>query len=411
MTASPVRRRGSRLKAWAEAVSGWPWYVQVALIYLAARAVSLAIFLAVARRQGPNPWYEAEPAYGDFINIWDSAWYQRIYESGYPDTIPRDESGRARENPWAFYALFPGLVRALDTFTGLGWSVLAPAVAVLAGLGAVLVIYRLFRLHADHGPALWGTVFVSTFPISPILQVPYAESLHLLLLAASLYLVGVGRYLAAIPTVVLMCLTRPAGLPFAVFLGVYLLYRVWPRGGPGVEPRPIMPVRTALRLAALTAVAGAAAVAWPVLAWLATGELTAYTDTETAWRGEDLVLFKPWLDTAVMLFGPLIGPLALALLAAAVLAAALTEPVRRLGPRLRIWCAAYGLYLLAFLHPQTSTFRLLLPLFPLALAAAFVSSSRAYRGTVTLMFVLLQIVWVVWLWAWSELPGGGDYPP
>jgi hypothetical protein len=27
------------------------------------------------------------------------------------------------------------------------------------------------------------------------------------------------------------------------------------------------------------------------------------------------------------------------------------------------------------------------------------------------MFLLLQIVWVVWLWAWAQLPGGGDYPP
>jgi hypothetical protein len=24
---------------------------------------------------------------------------------------------------------------------------------------------------------------------------------------------------------------------------------------------------------------------------------------------------------------------------------------------------------------------------------------------------LLQIVWIVWLWAWAPLPGGGDYPP
>jgi len=27
------------------------------------------------------------------------------------------------------------------------------------------------------------------------------------------------------------------------------------------------------------------------------------------------------------------------------------------------------------------------------------------------MFVLLQIVWIVWVWAWAPLPGGGDYPP
>ncbi|GAC1457040.1 MAG: hypothetical protein PVSMB10_14880 [Pseudarthrobacter sp.] len=66
---------------------------------------------------------------------------------------------------------------------------------------------------------------------------------------------------------------------------------------------------------------------------------------------------------------------------------------------------------MVFLYPQTSTFRMLLPLFPLALGAAFLSQSRAYRGTVVTMFVLLQIVWIVWLWAWAPLPGGGDYPP
>ena len=89
----------------------------------------------------------------------------------------------------------------------------------------------------------------------------------------------------------------------------------------------------------------------------------------------------------------------------------LSRPVLRLGTELRLWCACYMGYLLVFLHPQTSTFRMLLPLFPLALGAALVSRSRAYRGTVMTMFVLLQIVWVVWLWAWAQLPGGGDYPP
>jgi hypothetical protein len=54
---------------------------------------------------------------------------------------------------------------------------------------------------------------------------------------------------------------------------------------------------------------------------------------------------------------------------------------------------------------------MLLPLFPLALSAALISRSRAYRGAVVTMFVLLQIVWIVWLWAWAQLPGGGDYPP
>jgi hypothetical protein len=82
-----------------------------------------------------------------------------------------------------------------------------------------------------------------------------------------------------------------------------------------------------------------------------------------------------------------------------------------LDPFVRGWLACYGVYLLLFLHPQTSTFRLLLPLFPLALPLAAVSDSRAYRVACVLAGAVLQLVWVGWLWHWKQLPGGGDYPP
>jgi hypothetical protein len=42
------------------------------------------------------------------------------------------------------------------------------------------------------------------------------------------------------------------------------------------------------------------------------------------------------------------------------------EPhVRRLGPEMRLWSASYVLYLLVVFFPQSSIFRLLLPLAPL----------------------------------------------
>ena len=68
-------------------------------------------------------------------------------------------------------------------------------------------------------------------------------------------------------------------------------------------------------------------------------------------------------------------------------------------------------YLLVFLHPQTSTFRMLLAHVSAGPGGRALSRSKAYRGTVMAMFILLQIVWIVWLWAWAQLPGGGDYPP
>src|SRR6185312_12349727 len=109
--------------------------------------------------------------------------------------------------------------------TGLGWQVLAPLVATLAGFAAVLVIFKLFRRYAPQGTALWAVAFVAVFPVSPILQVPYAESLNLALLAGALLLLVQRKYLLAIPVVVLMCLSRPVGVPFAALAGLHLLWR------------------------------------------------------------------------------------------------------------------------------------------------------------------------------------------
>ncbi|MCQ1945480.1 hypothetical protein [Arthrobacter sp. zg-Y1116] len=389
----------------AAAVQRWPWYLQVLALWLGARLFSYAVLAATARFQPAGPWWDASPSYWDFINIWDAEWYFRIFSDGYPDSVPRDAAGNAVENEWAFYALFPLLVRGLDAVTGLGWNVLAPVAATAAGFAAALVIYRLFRLRAGKGTAMWGVLFVAVFPVSPILQIPYAESLNLLLLSGALYLFLAGRYLTAIPVVALMCLSRPVGVPFALAVGLVLVVRFLRRG------RVPFPAGEAWRLTALAAGAGFSALAWPVIAWVSTGDIRAYTDTESAWRFGDLVPFKPWLTMSQHLLGPLFGPVALVVLVAGAALYLMSPPVRRLGLELQLWCASYLLYLLVFLNPQTSTFRLLLPLFPLALATAWLSRSRAYRGTVAVAFAVLQTVWVVWLWRWTQLPGGGDYPP
>lgn len=388
----------------------WPWWLQTTLIYVAARLLSACIFMAAAIHQGVNPWFPAAPDYWSFITIWDGRWYAEAAENGYPSPLPVNEQGEVRENAWAFYALFPFLARGLGTVTGLGTLQSLTAVAMVSGLAAALVVFRLFREFAGRRTALWGVAFFATFPVSAILQVPYAEPLNILLLAAALLLVVRRRYLAAMPVVLLMCLSRPTGVPFAAMMGFLLLHRLWLRFGPR-PPEAAPPARELASLAALVLVSGLGALAWPAIAWASTGDPSAYTRTETVWRGHDLVPFKPWFDTGRTLFGPVLGIMAPFVFAALFALLMVSRPVRALGLELRLWCTCYMGYLLVFLHPQTSTFRMLLPLFPLALSAALLSRSKAYRGTVVVMFSLLQIVWIVWLWAWAQLPGGGDYPP
>ncbi|KSU79031.1 hypothetical protein GA0061083_0916 [Pseudarthrobacter enclensis] len=397
-----------------EALRRWPWWAQVSGIYVAARLVSAFIFMAAALHQGPNPWFPAKPDYWNFINIWDARWYGEVIANGYPSVLPTDALGNVQENAWAFYPLYPALAGGLTGLTGIHPAASLTIVAMLAGWAAALAVYPLFRRKAAHGTSLWGVAFFATFPVSAVLQVPYAEPLSLLLLALALLLVVRRRYLWALPVTVLLCLSRPVGVPFAAMLGILFLVRLLARlrEGRGTEPDSgTSPPGELLRLAALTAVTGLAALAWPAAAWAATGDIRAYTKTETVWRGHDLVPFKPWFDTGVDLFGPVLGVVAPFVFVALFGAMLYLPPVVRLGVELRLWCACYMGYLVVFLHPQTSTFRMLLPLFPLALGAALLSRSKAYRGTVVTMFLLLQIVWIVWLWAWAQLPGGGDYPP
>ncbi|NUP74980.1 MAG: hypothetical protein HOQ07_10090 [Sinomonas sp.] len=381
------------------------WWVQALAIFAASRAVSFAIFAAAALQQGTNPWFGPQPDYFRFLQIWDSEWYGRIILHGYPTVLPRSASGAVSENAWAFYPAFPYLVRTLSSLTAVPWPVIAQIVAMAAGFGAALIVYRLFRHFAGHSTSMWGVAFFAFFPVSAVLQVPYAESLAVLFLAWALLWVVERRYLLAIPVVGVLALTRPMGVPFAGTLAVLFVVR-WARRRS--EPPPPGEL---WRLALLTVAAGAAALAWPAIAWATTGVMTAYTDTEAVWRGGDLVPFMPWFDTGRYLFGPVVGAVAPFLFAALVALYLTSAHVRVIGIELRLWCAVYILYLLAVLHPQTSTFRMMLPLFPLALASAALSRSRAYRGAVLVMFVLLEIVWVVWLWVWAELPGGGDWPP
>ncbi|WP_369044935.1 hypothetical protein [Sinomonas sp. P10A9] len=383
-----------------------PWWVQVLAVYAASRVTSFCILSAAALQQGTNPWFPPVPDYWHFVQIWDSEWYGRIVQNGYPSVLPHAATGEVEQNSWAFYPVFPLLVRALAGIPGMPWQAWAQVVALLAGFAAAVVLYRLFRHRADHADALWGVALVAFFPISAILQIPYAESLGLLFLAWALLWIVERRYLSAIPVVVVMALTRPVGVPFALMIGMLFLVRLARRRAEGTTPGELG------RLFALGIAAVAAAMAWPAIAWMATGQPDAYTATETVWRGGGtLIPFLPWFDTGQYLFGPALGlvaPVALVALAALYFTSA---HVRRIGLEMEMWCVAYVVYLLAFLHPQTSTFRMMLPLFPLALAAAGLSSSRAYRWATLVLFVLLQIVWVVWLWVWAQLPGGGDWPP
>jgi hypothetical protein len=386
-----------------------PWWVKVFAVWLASRAITTTLMLLFAGWQPKNPWTAAHPSYLAFSQFWDSGWYHTVAVSGYPSELPMTAAGRVAENAWAFLPGYPILVRALMVATTLPWEPVSVFVSVAFSLATALVFYRLCRLRLPSETALFSVVLFCVAPLSPILQVSYAESMYLFLLAVALYLLLRRRYGSLVPVIAIMSLTRPSGLAFALALLLHSAHRWLTRDS---DPFPTRDRAAALLLAGFSTLMS---FAWTVVAWAVTGSATAYTDTELAWRAPyigygTLEPFEPWLQGAAF-WGALwhVGGLALWLLAVVILgfvALLFAPPARRLGADIRIWSASYGLYLLAVFFPQSSTFRLLMPMFPL-LGAVAQPRSTIYRVSVVALFIAGQFGWLYICW-WFN---GYDWTP
>lgn len=388
------------------------WWVQVLLVFIASRVVSTCILLIAAANQVANPWSGAHPDLVAFSSFWDAEWYFRIAVYGYPSELPLTADGHVAENSWAFMPAYPYLVAALALITSTPFPTVAVVVSFAFALAAAFAFYRLFREWLAHPAALGAVALMLTNPVSPVLQVGYAESMHLALLGLALLLLVRRNYVALLPVILLMSFTRPTGLAFALALLGHFVLRWW-RHHKRIEafaPREVVEVVIA---GLFSAVCG---FGWALVAALATGQVDAYVATELAWRrgylGEgELLPFTPWFEGAIWWsrwwgIPPLLGVLAL-IAALALLALALLSPwMRRLGVDLRIWVAAWFVYLLAVFFPQSSTWRLLLPATP-ALAALAVPRSRWIVPVAIGLGIVGQWLWVSGVWAWVD----GDWTP
>ncbi len=394
----------------------WPWWVQVLTVYALSRAWSAVVLLAVAQRQVANLWTPASPSYPEFTGLmWDASWYRGIAEDGYPPALPTGPDGVVQQNAWAFFPLFPVLVRGVTAVTAAPWHVAAPVLALVLGAAAMLCVHVAVRAGAPRAVAAWPGLPLATVavvamaPASPVLQVAYTESLALLLVAGTLALVLRGRYLAAAGTVLALGLTRAVALPVAVVVVVHAVARLRAAGRGGA---PVTRAQ-AISLGGLLVAAAVSGVAWPVICGAVTGVPDAYLQTQAAWRARpDVVPVLPWLDVARWLWGGA-GPAVLALALAAVVGLLLSPPARRLGPELQAWTAAYGAYLVGVVEPGTSLVRFALLAFPLGavVAGAVRRPGRARRAWLVAVLVTSAALQVAWVWGLWRLTPPSGWPP
>ena len=349
----------------------------VLVVYAISRIVALAaLFVAATWFQNPAGVGHLNPTVVDLLGSWDTKWYALIARRGYPVPLPTDpDTGLITYSAWAFYPLFPMLVRGLML---LGLPFIGAAVALNLVLGAVgtLLVWRVFRfgLHAEPQPARERLALVAAclwcfYPATTVMLMPYTEPLAVVLVLASLLALMQRRYVVVAALAVPLAFTRAVAPAIGVAVLIHLVVRWREDRAAGVAPLRSQRTSAVLMLGAT----GISGVAWPLVAGWVTGVPTAFFDVQAAWgQRPDKGPFVLWLTWAWESKG-LAGLVVLVALVGTYIALVLGRHGRWIPVEMRAWALAYPLYLLAVVRPITSMWRFLLLDVPIAAMVASVA--------------------------------------
>ncbi|WP_377640886.1 hypothetical protein [Oryzobacter terrae] len=395
----------------------------VLTVYVVSRVVSLlAIWVAATWFQNPAGVGHADPNVGDMFGLWDGVWYERIVRDGYPVPLPVDaDNGRITYSAWAFYPLYPYLVKGV-MLTGMPFALAGGLLNVVLGGAAAVLVWALLRsgVHADRQPqrerlALVAACLWCFYPSTSVMLKPYTEALAVALVAGALVLLVRRKYLWVAAIAVPLGFTRGVAPALGVAVLIHLVVRWREDRAAGVLPVAGQRASAVVMLGML----GLSGVAWPVVAGLATGVPTAFFDVQAAWgQRPDKGPFVLWFEWAWQGKG-VFGVLVLVALVGTYIALVLGRHGRWIAIEARAWALAYPLYLFAVVRPITSMWRFLLLDVPLAALVASVTMRTAngqsvvphWRRRVAVVLVVLVggILW--WTCALLVYTPWGSFPP
>src|SRR4029077_5998869 len=277
-----------------------PWYVVPLAIFLVTRLVDVVLIVLVARDQVPAsalgsdlplPTLVDPHSYFHVIANWDGQWYRLIASHGYPSTLPTRD-GVVQQNAWAFYPVFPLLVR-LVMVTGASFGAAASVVSLTCAAAAMCVLDRMLTPRCGRFVAALTVLAVCCAPAAPILQVAYTESDGLLLVLLALRTLEARQYGCLMIIGAVLALTRPITAPMALVAAAQFIVR-WRRRDVEAFQR-----REQVSLALTTVGLAAMAVVWPVVNGLVVGDMSAYAETQRAWRKVAGARGDSWLGSLV----------------------------------------------------------------------------------------------------------------
>jgi hypothetical protein len=413
-SAPPSRRSGRAMRVGRVTIPLSIWLPLT--IFVLTRIYGFVIIVLASRYQValPSPDHPGiyqfsphpdSPGYLGLITNWDGQWYERIATNGYHLPLAGDPNGKDALWAFAFLPMFPTVVGAMMTVTGLSFGVCATIVNLVAGGAAMVVMFALVERTAGRFAATVTVLFTNCFLAAPLFQAAYSESIALLLVCTVLLLIARRHYGLAVAAVILLSLTRLVTPPLAIVVIVHAVARY--RG------RAQDPIRRAeIAAMAVLVVASAASVSlWSTI----TNAITSGVKATGANRGSvtNAVVAGRfgWFTNAYEHLG-LIGVGGVAVLVVLFVVLALSPLSRTWGTEVRTWFAIYPIFLLFVAGVHAGVFRYMLLAFPLALLmigspepGSIPRKRAALVVAVCVISLALQIPWVSHALVVTQLAG------
>jgi len=213
-------------------------------------------------------WVYSKHLWLDIWGVWDSGWYLAIANNWYPKVT--GSAWVLKEGKYAFFPLYPLLMRILGTLTGT--YVAGLIISNISLIVACIFLYKLVNLKSDKKTALRSVKYLFLFPIAFVLSGVFTESLFLALVITSFYyskkrnwiLVGVLGFFAA--------LTRSLGVFLLLpFLYEYLRSKDFKLGKVSLDFLPLFFIPLGLSLFSL-------------YNYHLTGDFLAFVHIQAAWN-------------------------------------------------------------------------------------------------------------------------------
>jgi hypothetical protein len=192
------------------------------LAYLVSRlcvlggAIVRASQITIDAREDGEAEESAVTLITNVLTSWDGRWYLELVRSGYPDNIPANITYEQTEARAAFFPMYPGAVRVLDSVLPGGDTFAALFLNFVLGAFAVVLVGLLARKVFSASVAARAMVLFAVFPGSFVLSFAYSEALFIVFAASCLLLLHDEQWLLAGLAAALATATRPNGVAIVV---------------------------------------------------------------------------------------------------------------------------------------------------------------------------------------------------